>query len=139
MSPTGRTLDLLRRSNYVADVVERFIQPKGNRAGFRKDFLSFADIIAARPGDGVMAIQATTLSHLSHRLVKAKRQPALSRWLKSGARFECWGWFRSGGRWKVRRVPILPGESEPLISLPVRRGKRPVQRGLFDGPCQVTK
>jgi hypothetical protein len=123
---------LLRRSNYVADVVERFIQRPGERSGFRKDFLGFADIVAARKGEGVLAVQCTSLSNLSSRLAKARSKAELSTWLSSGAKFECHGWYQSGdGRWRVRRVEVKPGDVLALIGIP-RRTRKPTQKGLFD-------
>jgi hypothetical protein len=138
MTPTARTLDALRKSGYCADVVERFVKPKEGD-GFKRDLFGCIDLVAVRRGEpGVLAIQATTAEHMAHRLAKARRRWELSAWLSAGNRFEVWGWYQlAGGRWQVRRAAILPGESEATISLPPRRGRRPVQRGLFDGPTQV--
>src|SRR5579859_2810088 len=98
-SPTALTLEMLRRSRFVAGVVERWLP----RANLRRDFLGFVDIIAADTREpGILAIQATSLAHVSDRLAKAKSKPELKAWLKAGGRFEVWGWRKDGKRWVVR-------------------------------------
>jgi hypothetical protein len=64
-SPTSRTLNRLRRLGYVAGVVERFIHGAGERGqGIRVDFLHCIDIIAAKRGEPILAVQATTLGNV---------------------------------------------------------------------------
>jgi hypothetical protein len=129
VSPTARTLVHLRKCGYVCDVVERFIA----HAGIRRDFLGFVDIIAvSRRELGVLAVQATSLSHVSARLAKARSRPELKVWLKAGAAFEVWGWSQRAGRWEVKRVAVRPEDLEAVVvQAPARRRKAPRQRELF--------
>jgi hypothetical protein len=128
LTPTARSLLHLRKCGYVADVVERFIA----HAGIRKDFLGCIDIIAvSRREPGVLAIQATSLSHVGARLAKARSRPELKVWLKS-ASFEVWGWALRGGRWEVKRVAVQVEDLEPVVLQAPRRRRRVAhQPGLF--------
>jgi hypothetical protein len=58
MSPAARTLQALRASGYVAGVVERYIFQTKTRV----DLFGCVDIIAARRGQPILAVQATTLA-----------------------------------------------------------------------------
>jgi hypothetical protein len=119
MSPTARTLTLLRRRGFLADVVERWIP----RANVRRDLFGFIDLAAIAGGQaGVLGVQATTIGHMAHRLAKARGLPALKVWLAAGNRFEVWGWARRGGRWRVKIVSIRPEDlAAVLIEAPRRR------------------
>jgi hypothetical protein len=133
MTPTGRSLDLLRREGYLPAVVERWIPG----AGVRSDLWHFADILAVHPRDRLfLLVQVTTAGHLAHRLAKAKRRPELAAWLRAGGRFEVHGWARRGDRWQVRRVEVHgPALADVVLCAPrprhARKGER--QRELFDG------
>lgn len=52
VSPTARSLQLLRAAGYVCDVVERFVAA----ARVRKDFLGFADLVACHPQQRVIVV-----------------------------------------------------------------------------------
>jgi hypothetical protein len=119
----------LRRSNYAAGIVERWIP----QAKVRRDLFNCIDIIAARRGEpGIVGIQATTLGNLSSRLTKARAQPELAVWLAAGGRFECWGWYFRERHWKVKRVELLAGDVVPrILSAPVRRRRRIEHPSLF--------
>ncbi|HLW66633.1 MAG TPA: hypothetical protein VKS79_15065 [Gemmataceae bacterium] len=129
MSPTGRTLVALRRSGYLADVVERWVP----HANLRQDLFGFADIIAIRAGEpGALLIQTTTAANLASRRQKAQRAPALRTWLATGNRFELWGWSQRNGRWEAKREALtLPDLAAVVVELkpPRRRRSEP---GLFD-------
>ncbi len=121
MSPTARTLDLLRRRGYVAEVVERWLA----RIERRKDFLGCVDIVAAKAGEPVLAVQATSLANVSARLKKAGRAPALRAWLATEhATFQVWGWCRRGGRWAVKIVELRSEDLEPVVLQAPRRRRR---------------
>lgn len=131
MSPTALSLNLLRRSGYVADVVERFIAA-GN---IRKDFLGCIDIIAVsgRREPRVLAVQATSLANVAARVNKAKGKAELKTWLASGSAFQVWGWFLRAGRWQVKVVEVKGEDlAEVTIQAPRRRSRRPVQPELFN-------
>jgi hypothetical protein len=132
MTPTARTLALLRGCRYTADVVERYL----HHARRKRDFLGFADVLAVRRGEpGTLAVQATTLAHVRDRLDRCRSRPELVAWLAAGNRLEVWGWFKSAGRWKVKRVEVR-GEVLADVVLLAPRSRRPRkgerQRNLFD-------
>jgi hypothetical protein len=131
-TPTGRTLDLLRKQGFLADVVERWL-PRVER---HRDLFGFADVLAVHPRDRFfMLVQVTTAGHLAHRLAKAKRRPELASWLRAGGRFEVHGWELRAGRWQMRRVEVRGEDLADVVlfaprSRRARRGER--QRELFD-------
>lgn len=91
MSPTARTLALLRSQGYHADVVEKWLP--GGRV--RRDWGGWGDVLAA--GDrGILMVQATTKPHISDRVRKAVSLLSLVKWLRGGGRAEVWGWYCTG-------------------------------------------
>jgi hypothetical protein len=131
LTPTARSLNLLRRSGYAAAVVERWL-PRVER---RKDLFGCIDLVAVHRGvPGVLGVQATTAGNLSARVKKAQGVAELRTWLAAGNGFQCWGWERRNGSWHVRRVEL---RAEDLRAVPIdpprRRGRRLVEPGLFDG------
>ena len=132
MTPTARTLVLLRRRGYMADVAERWIP----RANIRRDLFGRIDVAAVHPQEpGVLGVQATTAPHVSARVKKATALPALRAWLDAGNRFQVWGWRKTGQRWKVRIVSVQAGDMATAVLEAPRRspgGRRPQQTSLFD-------
>ncbi|MCE9532547.1 MAG: hypothetical protein K8T89_15725 [Planctomycetes bacterium] len=90
--------------------------------------------MAADPiGKQVWLIQCTSLPNLSSRVKKLRGLIVMADLLRAGIRCEAWGWYRRGDRWQVKRVSIEPGTLQPIDVEPRRRrGKKPVQNGLFD-------
>jgi hypothetical protein len=108
MSPTQRTLRLLRAEGWAAEVVERWLPG----ANVRRDLFGCVDVVAVRPGQ-VLGVQCCTAGDVSKRLDKARACPGLRDWLASGAVFAVWGWSKRGPRgqrktWQVRRVALGP-------------------------------
>jgi hypothetical protein len=133
MTPTARTLDLMRRSGYLADVCERWVPVPGKN--IRRDLFHAFDVLAVHPvRREVVLIQTTTADHLAHRLAKVKAVPELAGLLAAGCKIQLHGWKQLGHRWSVR---ILEVQAEDLaavvVTAPARRRKRPHQPGLFDG------
>jgi len=131
MMPTGRTLDLLRKSGYLADVVERWL-PRINR---RRDLFGFADVLAVHRRLGFLLVQVTTAAHVPDRLEKARHRPELEVWLAAGGRFEVHGWALRSGRWLCRVVEVTGADLVPMETIPLpvrRRGRAWKQRGLFE-------
>jgi hypothetical protein len=130
MTPTARTLDLLRRSGFLAEVVEKWI-PRVNK---RRDLFGIGDVLGVHPiRREFLLVQSTSASNVSARLEKARHAPGLAAWLRAGGRFEVHGWQLVEGRWTVRQVEL---RAEDLATIPVSRprrrgGRRPVQRDLF--------
>lgn len=132
MTPTARTLALLRRSGYVAEVVERWLPIPGKSV--RRDLFGVGDILAVGTRERrLLLVQVTTRAHLAHRQAKARHSPGLKAWLAAGGRFQLHGWYRLGGGWQVKVVEL---RGEDLQAMPVgparRRVRRPRQATLFD-------
>lgn len=120
MTPTARTLTALRRSGFIACVVERWIAQRG----IRVDCFHFADILTARPVDRrIVLIQATTLANVPARVAKIKSKPEAAQWLKAGGEIEVWGWCRRGKRWRVKIVAMRGEQMEPVII--AKPGRKP--------------
>jgi hypothetical protein len=133
MSPTGRTLDHLRRCGFVAEVVERWIP----RANLRKDFLGCIDILSChRSRPGIIGVQATSASSMAARLAKARGKWELAVWLRAGGQFQVWGWSLRGSCWEPRIVEVKAEDLAAVVLMAPRR-RRPrkgdQQRGMFEG------
>jgi hypothetical protein len=132
MTPTARTLALLRREGFIAAVVERWLPVVCRRS----DVWGFGDVLAANPtARVVLIVQATTADHVANRLTKARGRPELASWLQAGGAFEIHGWRRHGGRWHVRRVAVRAEGLGAVETRPPTRGrggrKAPKQGELF--------
>ena len=129
MTPTARTLNLLRRSGYQAGVVERWL-PKVN---LRSDLWHFADVLAAHPIRGeILLVQVTVRGHIAHRLRKAKAVPELAGWLRAGGEFQVHGWYKRLGKWDVKIVAVKADDlATVVLRAPRRRGRKSVQPELF--------
>lgn len=104
-SPTQRTLARLRADGWTAEVVERW----NPYAKVRHDLFGFVDVVAMRPGTGLLAVQATSGANVAARLDKLASEPRTAVWLRSGGLLEVWGWRKTGPRgkrktWAVRQV-----------------------------------
>ena len=94
MTPTGRSLVLLREMGYIAQVVEQWNQYSKTRL----DLFGCIDIIAAHEDFGILAVQATTTDNASKREKKALEEPRLLTWLQAGGKFSVHGWALRGAR-----------------------------------------
>jgi hypothetical protein len=106
-SPAARTLARLRKEGWTAQAVERF----NAHAKVRRDLFGFIDVLAIRPGEPPLAVQATSGSNVAARLAKALALPALRTWLEAGCRFEVHGWAKKGPHgkrklWDVTRRAV---------------------------------
>lgn len=107
VSPTQRTLALLRAEGWTAQVVERWIP----FARIRKDLFGFVDVLAMKPGGGFLGIQTTTRSNASARIQKIHESELAQIWIEAPARLEVWAWSKQGPRgerkvWTVRRIKM---------------------------------
>ena len=107
MTPTQRTLKLLRAEGWTVAIVEKTIP----HSFIKQDMGGFADIVAWAPGRGILAIQATDGTSVSKRLAKIDALATAKSWCLSPARLEVWGWRKVGARgkrktWEVRRVAV---------------------------------
>jgi len=100
-SPTQRSLALLRKRGYVAEVVEKWI-PQVKR---RKDLFGIGDVLAIREGE-VLLVQATSDSNVSSRVNKIGDAEATGAVRKAGIRIHVHGWRKAGSRWQCREVDL---------------------------------
>jgi hypothetical protein len=114
VSPTARTLKMLRDDGWLAAVVERW----NSYVKIRQDLFGFIDVIAVK-GDLVLAVQATDGTNVSKRVAKIRETPAAALWLGSHTRqIVVHGWSKRGARgkakrWSCRIVRLWPhGEAE---------------------------
>ncbi len=124
MSPTARTLGLLRQQGYTAGVVERWLPFARNGQGARSDLFGAFDVLAIRAGFPVLAVQCSSSGGIAARLKKLRALPAVRIWLACGCQAEVWGWAQHDGRWVVRRVALSPGDLEPVDLTPRPRPRR---------------
>lgn len=117
-SPTARTLKLARELGFHIGVVERY----NSFTKQRTDLFGFIDLVAVKPGVGVVGIQACAAASHAARRDKIRESPLLADILASGMRVEVWSWAKQGGRgkrkvWTVRREEILPEACNPACIL----------------------
>ena len=123
MTPSARSLALLRSQGWVGDVVERWIG--GGKFRVRKDFLGFADLIVLRMSHlfpQILAVQATSGTNVAHRVAKMLETPEALEWLRAGGLIHIHGWAKRGARgkrkaWHVRVVVVT---EEMLAGDPVK-------------------
>lgn len=97
MSPTARSLALLRKDGWIAEVVERY----NSFSRKRTDFIGVIDILSFKPSEkGALGIQATSDGNGTARISKAMQEPKLKAWLQSGGLFQVWSWGKHGKRGK---------------------------------------
>jgi hypothetical protein len=104
ITPTKRSLKLLREEGYTVQVVERW----NAFAKVRQDLFGFIDLVALNPNGGIVGVQTTTAKNLAARIAKIRAEPQALAWLRAGGRIEVHGWRRSkpGSRrseWVVER------------------------------------
>ena len=96
-SPTVRSLALLRKNGYSAQVTEKW----NPYAKIRIDLFGFIDIVAIKEGeDGVVGVQTTTAAGFSARYKKILGIPAARIWLEAGNKILLHGWAKKGARGK---------------------------------------
>ena len=95
MSPTKRSLALLRQEGYLCEVVEKW----NMYSHTRRDLFNFIDIIAIKP-NVILGVQATSTSNLSARVKKIRSTPASEVWLASGGLIKVMCWSKKGPRGK---------------------------------------
>lgn len=98
MSPTQRSLAKLRAEGYTAEVVEQNIP----HARTKRDLFGFIDIIAIR-GAETLAVQTTSVDHVSHRVVKIECSKHLDAVRAAGWRISVHGWRPDG---RLREVEL---------------------------------
>jgi len=97
MTPTARTLKQLRSEGWQCQVVERFCHFSKRRI----DLFGCIDIVAIKPSEGTLGVQATSGANTSARVSKARE--LVRPWLEAGNAFQVHGW-RKLTRGKKRPV-----------------------------------
>lgn len=98
-TPTQRTLQRLRKEGWTAAVTERW----NHFSKVRQDLFGFCDVIAVKPGQGVLMVQCTSTANKSARVKKIQSLPAAVVCLEAGCRVEAWGWAKRGARGKAKK------------------------------------
>jgi hypothetical protein len=101
MSPTQRSLALLRERGYRAQVVERW----NPFARCRSDLFGVVDIVALGNGH-TLGVQACAYSDIAKRARKIAEAEALPALREAGWRLLVMGWRKVRGRWSVREVDL---------------------------------
>jgi len=127
MTPTARSIKLLRAEGYLVATVERWLP----HANLRSDCFGFGDLLACQPRDrAIVLVQTTTLPHLPARIAKAKALAALEAWLRAGGRVEFHGWTHRAGRWQCKRVSINAADLVDVVLCAPRRRRHSRYRQL---------
>lgn len=117
MTPTARSLELLREQGHHAEVVEKW----NAHTKQRKDLFNFGDILAIKTDGepGVVIVQTTSNSNMAARIDKIRAEPLAVAWLRASPhnRIEVHGWgkykVKRGGRavrWRCRVVHLVRGD-----------------------------
>lgn len=102
MSPTARTLQLLRERGYRCQVVEQTI-PK---TFIKRDLFSLWDVLAIRDSE-TLAVQVTSGSNVAARLQKISESEAIADCRKAGWSLAVHGWRKAAnGRWTLREIDV---------------------------------
>ena len=100
-SPTQRTLALLRKEGYTAEVTEHW----NAFARIRQDLFNVIDVLALGDGE-ILGVQATSYGNISARAKKIADSEHIGAIRKAGMRLEIWGWRKVGRLWQVKRVDV---------------------------------
>lgn len=110
VSPTQRSLQLLRQEGYTCQVVEKFVSFINKRI----DFLGCIDILGVKKGEiGVLGIQTTSDSGgagMSEHTKKALASKELVVWLETGNKFIIHAWGKKGKAGKVKHWQVRQRE-----------------------------
>lgn len=121
MSPTARSLKLLRTEGYSAAVAETWIP----NPGIKRDLFGMFDVVAVHPAiQGVLGVQTTSGAHHANRRAKLLGNPTLAIWLKAGNPAQVWSWAQFRGRWECRKE-ALTLETEGLAAMPLTLKRQP--------------
>ncbi len=131
MSPTARTLALLRSEGWLVDITERWIA----QAGIKRDLYGMFDLLAIRPDPPtILAVQTTSADHHANRRTKLLASPMLPTWLGAGGKVEVISWQLHGGKWVCRREGITLQDAQvATVQITPRRRPRRQRKGERQG------
>lgn len=123
MTPTTRTLSLLRREMWLPWVVESWT-PYTNR---RSDLFGCFDILCVGV-DGTLAVQVTTTGNMGSRVKKVCDSPYAKACSRAGWEIEVHGWKKyakkvDGVFWRVSRT-IIGLQNGKLVPILVKHAQR---------------
>lgn len=101
MSPTQRSLALLRERGYLVAVVERW----NPYARVRQDLFQILDLLAVR-GEETLGVQVTSDSHVAERVAKITQSDATSWLRRANWSLVVHGWRKRGRGWVCREVDV---------------------------------
>lgn len=102
VTPTQRSMELLRKDGYHVEVVEKW----NSFTKTRKDLWGFIDLLAIRR-DEVLAVQVTSGSNMSARRRKIAEHDLVGKVREAGIRIELHGWLKGdNGRYLVKREDL---------------------------------
>jgi len=115
---TEKTLKELRTHGYTAQVVERWQsyfggkREHGGPTGVRVDLFGFIDVIAMKPGKGILGVQSTSEQQRRKHYNKMIAHPNARTWILSGGHIVLSTW---------KKVPVIKqdgtkGKSEVWVS-----------------------
>lgn len=114
MSPTQRSLKLMRERGFLCDVTEKWIPG----ANIRKDLYGFIDVLCVDdmpkggkfdgvvPKYAIVGVQSTSYSNVSARVKKIMESPNLPIVSGAGIMVVVHGWRKVKNRWVVKEVWI---------------------------------
>mgnify|MGYP001419197460 CR=1 FL=1 len=97
MSPTARSLAHLKQLGYTAKVVEHW----NPFAKIRQDLFG-VDVLALKPGEPVLVIQATTGANHAARRTKLESAGFVALWTCAEAALGIWSWEKQEPRGKLK-------------------------------------
>lgn len=124
MTPTARSLGLLRKQGYIACSVEKWVP--STPAGYKgpiitRDAFNFGDILAAKIGQpGALLVQTTSGSNASTRVKKIRQIAEAGIWLAAGNGIVVHSWAKRGqaGKrklWDCTVIPIMTMDFEAAL------------------------
>lgn len=108
MSPTQRSLKLLRERGGIVAIVEKW----NSFTKRRIDLWGFGDLLHVC-GDTVTIVQTTTGIHVAERLKKIYSIPEAGAWMSNTRKIVVHGWRKVGARgkrkrWECREIEVTP-------------------------------
>lgn len=113
MSPTQRSLKMLRELHWECAIVERW----NAFARIRQDLFGFVDILCICPFRGILAVQTTVAGSINKRLAKIETEPRAQKFLEAGGQIVIHGWIKGGkrsetpGKWICKQIKYKQGKS----------------------------
>ena len=101
MSPTQRSLKMLRDQGYKVWIVEHW----NPWARIRQDLFGCIDLLAIGNGE-TLAVQTTSRSNVAARQKKIVENEYYPEMVRSGWKVQVWGWGKLKDGWQVKIVEL---------------------------------